>query len=114
MTSSELRRLAGEKIAAAASLVADAALLRSQAAELDGILDPLVPISQRVWVGPAAEDFESAVRAHGSVLRGEVLRLIDIATDLERRAQIARGEAAELRARALATQLVADAGLGVV
>ena len=110
MSSYELRRLANQKAATAAALAADAAMLRAQAAELVGILNPLVPMSQRVWVGPAADDFESAVRANAAVLDQEAQRLRDIAGDLERRARIAQVEAAELRSRAAAV----DVGVAVV
>lgn len=114
MNSHELRRLANQKAATAAALAADASLLRSQAAELVGILDPLIPMSQRVWVGPAAEDFESAVRDNMAVIDQETRRLRDIAGDMDRRAQIARGAAAELRARAVAVDAGVAASPGVV
>ena len=112
MSSYELRRLANQKAATAVALAADAAMLRAQAAELVGILNPLVPMSQRVWVGPAADDFESAVRANAAVLDEEAQRLRDIAGDLERRARIARGEAAELLSRAASVNVGAAAGPG--
>ncbi|MCP3993810.1 MAG: hypothetical protein GY722_01925 [bacterium] len=114
MTSDELRRLANQRVATADALGADAARLRSQAAELVGILNPLLPMSRRVWVGPAAEDFESTVRANTVILDQEAQRLCDIAGGLERRARFARGEAAELRARAAAIQVVTAVGPGVV
>ena len=113
MTPDELRRLADRKVAAAAEYVADAGRLRTRAAALFGILDPLLAISQRVWTGPAARDFESEVRINTEILNEQATRLREIAAELERRADSERRDAAELRARAVAAEAVALAGQGV-
>lgn len=104
MTPTELRRRASENRAEAAELTADADRLRSLAAVLRGSLDPLLPFSQRVWVGPAAEDFESEVRRHSGELHDHAVRLIAIAGDLDRRAAIARRTATSLDTQAVAAE----------
>ncbi|MDJ0954255.1 MAG: hypothetical protein QNJ81_11310 [Acidimicrobiia bacterium] len=110
MTPAELHRLANDKAVEATRLVATARRLRAHAAELDGLLDPLLSISQRVWVGPAADDFENRVRAFSRQLDVQVGRLRASAVLLEVRADRARGEAGDYKARALAAQ----AGAAVV
>lgn len=114
MTPAELRRLADRKMAAATALASDAARLRSQADELRGLLEPLVPISQRVWVGPAATDFEDQVRAQSARLDEEAGRLRQVAAELERRAGSERRAAADLRAQAAAAEVAALVTPGVV
>ena len=114
MTPAEFRRLAGQKESAAAALVADAGRLRAQAAELAGILDPLIPMSQRAWIGPAADDFVDQVRKHSRGLEGEVQRIRSIADDLVRRSDRLRVEAVELRAKATVAEQVAMAQSGAL
>jgi len=114
MNPSELRRLADRKTAEATDCVVDAAQIRQQATGLRGLLDPLVPMSQRVWTGPAAEDFESQVRTQSGILNEEADRLIDLAGDLERRAAGLRAEAADLRVRAANAEVVAAGAMGAV
>ncbi len=114
MTPAELRRLADQRMTAAAALAADAGRLRAQAAGLEGILDPLVPMSQQVWTGPAASAFEDQVRAHAGVVNEQVHRLRQVAVDLDRRADDARRDAALLRARATAAEIAASAAAGVL
>jgi hypothetical protein len=97
MTPADLRHLATQKLAAAATLAADADRLRSQAATLRGLLDPLVPMSQRVWVGPAAADFETKARAHAQQLDGQSARLQQVAGEFDGEDRRLRREAAELR-----------------
>jgi len=109
VTSAEFRRRAGALDAEASALADDADRLQFEAAALDGILDPLVAISQRVWTGPAAQDFEANVRWYSSIVSQQARELGRIAHDLRRQAVVARGEAAVLRARALA----ADAAVAV-
>lgn len=113
MTSAELRRQAGRQRAAAADLAADAGRLRSQAATLRGSLDPLVPMSQRVWVGPAALDFESEARRRGAEVDGQAARLSAIAGDLDRRAAVARSTANNLESQATAAAVAEAAAASV-
>jgi len=113
MTPSELRRLADRKTADASDCEADAARIRQQAAALRGLLDPLIPMSQRVWTGPAAEDFERQVRVQGGLLEEEADRLLSVASDLERRAIGLRAEVADLRVRAANAEVVATGVPGV-
>ncbi len=107
MTPVELRYLANQKLAAADSFAADADRLRSQAAALRGLLDPLIPMSQRVWVGPAATDFEAKARAHGRQLDGQSSRLQQIAGEFDGEGRRLRREAAELRRAADAGEVAA-------
>ncbi len=107
MTPEELRRLARHNEASANILAMDADRLRVQSAGLNGSLDPLIPMSQRVWTGPAAQDFEDTVRAHSRVLADQSRRLRQIADELDRQAQMERREAVELRAKAAAVQAAA-------
>lgn len=104
MTPEELLRSARSRDANAGVLELDADRLRVQAAALDGCLDPLVAMSQHVWTGPAAQDFEDTVRKHSRVLAEQARRLRQIADDLDRQAQQERRTAVELRASAAAVQ----------
>jgi uncharacterized protein YukE len=108
VTPDELRRLAGRKRAEADEMAADADRLRVQAAALQGLLDPLVSISQQVWVGPAAADFEFDVRAHGSSVDAQADRLRSIAGQLDQRAASARHTASVLDAEAIAAEVTAS------
>ena len=111
MSPGELRQLAACRDAAAATITRDSARLRTCADELDGVLMPLVPMSQRVWVGPAADNFEAEVRAHTARLDAEAHRLRAVASSLDRKADAARREADEFRRRALSAETAAVAGL---
>jgi hypothetical protein len=101
----ELRRLARHRDADAVVLATDADRIRVQAAALDGLLDPLVPMSQRVWAGPAANDFENKVRTYALRLNAAVRLLWQIAGDFEKQAEVNRREAVLLRARAAAAEM---------
>jgi methyl-accepting chemotaxis protein len=92
-----LRRLADQRLADADSIASDADRLRSQAAALDGLLDPLAPMSERVWVGPAAADFEAKSRSHAAQVNDQASRLNRIAAEFDERARQLRYEAASLR-----------------
>jgi uncharacterized protein YukE len=107
MTPGELRRRATQQRAAADEMAADADRLRVQAAALQGLLAPLVSISQRVWVGPAAADFEAKMRANSGVVDAQASRLRSIAADLERKAADARRSAATLDAEATVVEAAA-------
>jgi len=107
MTPVELRYRANQKLAAADSFAADADRLRSQAAALHGLLDPLIPMSQRVWVGPAAADFEAKARAHSRQLDGQSSRLQQIAGEFDGEDRRLRREAAELRRASDAAEIAA-------
>jgi len=109
MTSAELCRLADHKVAEANSVSRDADHLRSQAAALKGLLDPLAPISQRVWVGPAALDFEEQCTQHVQTIDNQAALLQQIAGEFEDRVRQLRCRAAELRAEALAVDSAAAA-----
>ncbi len=111
MTSSELRRLADQKIVQSNSLLRDADRLRSQAAALRGLLDPLVAMSQRVWVGPAAADFESRSTTHARIVNDQAGEIVRIAGELESQARELRRESASLRAQAAADASVLPAGV---
>lgn len=104
MTPGELRSRAARLRAQAADLDADAVRLRGQAAGLRGLLDPLVGMSQRVWVGPAARDFESQVRVHGGIVDEQANHIERIADQLVQRARDARGEAQRLEMQAAAAE----------
>ncbi len=110
MTSAELRRLADQKMVESNSLRRDADRLRSQAAALRGLLDPLPLISQRVWVGPAATDFEEKSTAYARQVDEQAVRLQRIVGEFEARAQDRHQEATVLRSKAAA----ADAAAAVV
>ncbi len=109
MTSVELRRLADQKMAEAAQLTDDAERLRPQAASLRGLLDPLVGMSQRAWVGPAAEDFEAAVRVHSQRIDEQADRLGQVAAQFLAAAAALRREAGVLRRQALEMESAASA-----
>lgn len=100
MTTAALRRIADQTLVDADSLASDAGRLRSQAASLRGLLDPLVSISQRVWVGPAASDFEQNSRARAGQIDGQAARLNRIASEFDGRSGQLRREAAALRRQA--------------
>ena len=86
---------------------ADASQLCSQADILVGILDPLIPISERVWMGPAADEFEASVRSHAALLAAESDHIKGIAGELQRAAAVKRHQAAEMRVRALGIEAAA-------
>ena len=109
MTPAALRRLAEQKLDDAASLASDADRLRMQAAELDGLLDPLVPMSQRVWVGPAATDFETKTRLQAEQVNDQAARLRRIAAEFDVRARQLRTEAAADRRKADTAEATAAA-----
>lgn len=88
-------------------MVADADRLRVQAAALQGLLAPLVSISKRVWVGPAASDFEAKVRSSGEAVDAQASRLRSIATELDRKAADARRLAATMDAEAMVAEAAA-------
>lgn len=112
MTPAEYRRRASQKRAEADGLAADADRLRSQAALLQGLLDALVPMSQRIWVGPAAQDFQSEVRRHGGEINDQARRLVAIAAELDRTASIDRNTAHSLDTQAAAAEAAEAAGAG--
>jgi hypothetical protein len=109
MTPAELRRLADRKIAEAGSLSTAAERLRPEAAALGGVLEPLVAMSTRVWVGPAAHAFEDETRSRGRVLEQQADRLNRIADEFAARARRLRAEASSLRAQAAAAEAAAAA-----
>ena len=109
MTPAELRRLADRKVLEASSLSASAERLRPEAAALRGALEPLVALSTRVWVGPAASEFEEDTRSRGRLLDQQADRLTRIAAELDERARRLRSEAANLRAQATAAEAAAAA-----
>ena len=100
MTPAALRRIADQKLADADSLASDAGRLRSQAASLRGLLDPLVSMSQRVWVGPAASDFEQNSRVRAGQIDDQAARLNRIAAEFDGRSGRLRREASALRQQA--------------
>lgn len=109
MTPAELRRLADRKVAEAGSLSAYADRLRPEAAALRGVLEPLAVLSARVWVGPAAAEFEANTRNWGRLMDQQADRLCRIADELAQRACRLRSEAASLQAQATATEVTAAA-----
>lgn len=109
MTSAELRRFADQKLSTAASLAVDADRLHSQAAVLRGLLDPLVSISQRVWTGPAATDFEANTRARSQQIDEQAVRIGRIAGEFDERAGRLRREAAALQRAAVAVETTSAA-----
>lgn len=108
MTSAELRRLAERKLAEAGALAADADRLRAQAAALRSLLEPIVPMSQRVWVGPAAEDFEAKTRLQSQQLDLQALRLRGIAGQFDDEGARLRRDAAVLRSQAAIAEAAAS------
>ena len=114
LTPVELRILADRKTAEAKSLSADAERLRFEARALRGVLEPLIALSSRVWVGPAANEFEENTRSRGRLLDLQADRLDRIADELVDQARRLRSEAATLRARATAAEATTAAvGAGV-
>ena len=105
MTSAELRRLATEKMNKAGALGSDADRLRVQAAALRNLLDPLVSMSQRVWTGPAAQDFEAKAQTHAQIVNEQSSRLAAIAGQFDDQASRLRHEAESLRRQAAAVAL---------
>ncbi|MDJ0664784.1 MAG: hypothetical protein QNJ75_09500 [Acidimicrobiia bacterium] len=110
MTPEGLRRLAAKRTAEAADLHSDAARLRSQAGVLEGLLDPLVSMSQRVWRGPAADEFEKQVRVHAGRVNEQARALSGVATDFDRMAGQKKREAVRLQAQAAAIEEAAGTG----
>ena len=100
MTSAELRGLSERKRVEATALAGDADRLRAQAVALRGLLEPIVPMSQRVWVGPAAEDFEAKARLHSDQVDLQALRLVRIGGEFDGEAARLRHEAATLQRQA--------------
>lgn len=109
MTPYELRRLAARKLAEATDLAVDADRLRAQAAALQGLLDPIVPISQRVWAGPAADEFETQVRLYSHQVNEQSAQLTRIAAGFDDEAARLRRETEMLRAEASAAEAAAAA-----
>jgi len=110
MTPEQLRSLAARRRAEAAELHTDAARLRSQAELLTGLLDPLVPISQRVWRGPAAIEFENQVRVHAGRVNEQAQLLESVAADFDRIAGKKEQEDRQLRAQADALEPIVVPG----
>lgn len=108
MSPGELRRRADEKLAAAGLLVHDAERLRLQAEALTGLLDPLVSISQRVWNGPAAIDFEANCRVRSRQVDEQALQIGRIAGEFDEQASVLRREAASLQRDAVAAETAAN------
>jgi uncharacterized protein YukE len=113
VTSAELCRLADRDMSEAADLSADAARLESQAASLRGLLEPLIGMSQRAWIGPAAEEFEANVRTSSGQIDEQAQRLADIALTLHADAARLRREAGSLRRQASAIDAATAAGCDV-
>lgn len=113
MTPYELRREADRREKEAAANAAASARLRAEAAGLRGLLRPLIGLSEGVWTGPAAADFEARVVSHDAALGAQADRICAAATEVERTARRRRAEAAELRQRADAAEAVASAPQGV-
>ena len=87
MTPEQLRAIAARRVGEADELHIDAARLRSQAGTLSGLLEPLVPISQRAWKGPAANEFENQVRAHSARVNDQARVLRSIAAGFDQSAE---------------------------
>ena len=113
MSPAELRRLADRKLIEAANLEEAAERLRSQAAALRGLLDPLAPMSQRVWAGPAATDFESTARSLSQQVDEQAAQLVRAAVDFDADASQCRRQAARFREQAAAAE-VATAPVGAI
>lgn len=111
MTSAELRRLADRNLSKATDLSTDAARLQSQAESLRGLLDPLIGMSRRAWIGPAADDFEANVRKSSRQIDEQAQRLGDVALTLHAEAARLRREAGSLRRRASAIDAAAGSDL---
>ncbi len=104
MTPYDMRRLADQKESAADRLEDNGERLRRAGDALRGLLDPLVPMSQRVWKGPAADDFERQVKVHAGQLHEQSAALALAASRLQREASIARSDAQRLRSQADAAE----------
>ena len=113
MTPATLRRLADQKIAESYTLARDADLLRAQGGALRGLLDPLASISQGVWAGPAAVDFEQQSAAQTRRVNGVAADLQRIGAEMEGRSRQLRNRAAELRILASRAEM-ATASAGAV
>jgi hypothetical protein len=113
VTPAELRSLADRKTAEAASLDVKAERLRPEATALRGLLEPLVAMSARVWVGPAATAFEQGTQSQGRLLDEQADRLFRIADELAARARRLRSDAASLRAQANAAEATAATAASV-
>ena len=100
MSPGELRRLAEGKLAESRSLCVDADRLRVAAAELPGLLEPLIVISHEVWRGPAADEFEDSVARHSRSLTEYSSQIVRIAGEFEARASHLRRDASSLREQA--------------
>ena len=111
VTPAELRRLADRKRAEARSLSASADRLRPEAAALRGLFEPLVALSTRVWIGPAAEEFEQSARYRGRLLDQEADRLLRLAQELTERSRRLLSEATGLLARATAAEAAEAAAI---
>ena len=109
MTSTELRRLANEKMVKANALSRDADRIRVQAATLRGLLGSVVSISKGVWVGPAATDFEEQCAMRARQVDDQARELRRFAGELDQRARRFREEAARLRSQAQAAAAAAAA-----
>lgn len=109
MTPTELRRLAERKLTEATALAVDADRLRVQAAALRGLLEPIVPMSQRVWLGPAAEDFEAKASVHSQKVNEQSSQLGRIAAEFDEEAARLRRQAAILRSQAATAEATAAA-----
>lgn len=111
MTPAALRRLADQKTAESYTMRSDADLLRAQGGALRGMLDPLISISQGVWVGPAATDFEQQSSVHAQRVNGVASDLVRIASEMESRARQLSDRAAELRRQASQAETGTPAGV---
>ena len=111
MTSSELRRRADRNVSESYLLVRDADRLRSQAAALLGLLNPLISMSRQVWTGPAATAFEAECAVHARQLDEQAGRVRRIAGEFEEEANALRRQAEMLRAQASVLDGVATAAV---
>ena len=109
MTPAELRRRAYQKQSEADALASDAIELRAQAAALRGLLEPLAAMSARVWVGPAADDFEAKARTASHTVNEQADRLLRVAAELDDRAGSLRSQAWSLRTQADVAEAAAAA-----
>ncbi|MCP4306753.1 MAG: hypothetical protein GY926_03155 [bacterium] len=107
MISSELHRLADDKVFQSDALRRDADRLRSHAAALHGLLSPLIATSHRVWTGPAATAFEVECALHARQLDEQARRIVRIAGEFEEEANALRRQAGTLRAQAAALAVTA-------
>lgn len=100
-----LRRLADRRLGEARSIANDADRLRSEAAGLPGLLEPLLAVSNAVWAGPAADEFETNVGHHGRNLAEQSALVLRFAAELDDRAARLRSDAANLRDQAAAAEI---------